>query len=172
MSDDKPQDARSGWRSRRAQQRNRRRSERAEDRAAGNAARAAIIAGLQQDANFNPEVHPSDHVAVEAMVKAMSDVDLAGLYKQLTGKDAKPDAKRKAVERAVLKGIAEKAEAERAAAEEAAAAIEEQKQFGRDMFAAGDPCPEETEENISIRAGWLGAQAAEPAADDTAEGDV
>lgn len=109
MARQRPEDARTGWKSRRAAGRNSRRRLSPEERAAANAARASLIASIQQERDFNPEVR-TRAASGEDFVAQLSDADLVALYKQLhAGRAPAPKAKRPAIERAVRKAQAERA---------------------------------------------------------------
>lgn len=102
------EDARSGWKARRARGRNRGRTY-DDDRAAIRAARATLVG---EETAFNPEVQTTDPAPGEDFVSALSDADLVALYKQLhDGRAPAPKAKRPAIERAVRAKQAERAAA-------------------------------------------------------------
>lgn len=99
-------DARSGWKARRANGRRRGRRIDTDDRAAIRAARAGLVT---EETAFNPEVQTTAP-AGDDYVSQLSDADLAALYKQLhDGRAPAPKAKRATIERAVRAKQAEQA---------------------------------------------------------------
>lgn len=107
----KADESRSGWRSRREKAR-KKRSGREMTRAEIAAARRAHAGAAQDGAEhgFNPEVQTTAP-APDDFVAALSDADLAALYKQLhDGRAHPPKSKRPAIERAVRAKQAEQAE--------------------------------------------------------------
>jgi hypothetical protein len=99
-------DARSGWKARRSQGRRRGRRIDTDERAAIRAARAGLT---PEETAFNPEVQTAAPAA-DDFVSALSDADLAALYKQLhDGRAPAPKAKRVTIERAVRAKQAEQA---------------------------------------------------------------
>ena len=101
-------DARSGWKARRANGRNRGRDLGGDDREAIRSARSALLHG--EETAFNPEVQTTAPAPGDDFVSQMSDEDLIALYKQLhDGRAPNGKAKRPAVERAVRAKQAERA---------------------------------------------------------------
>lgn len=100
-------DARTGWKARRANGRSRGRRLDTDERAAIRAARATL--GPEQT-DFNPEVQTTAPAPGEDFVSQLSDADLVALYRQLhDGRAPNGKAKRPAVERAVRAKQAERA---------------------------------------------------------------
>lgn len=107
--DQKSEDSRSGWRSRREAARARRLS-RQGDRAEIAAIRAAHLqtARAAEETGFNPEVRTGAQAPGD-FITAMSDADLAAYYQQLIGRPPHHKAKRPAIEKAVRQAEADRA---------------------------------------------------------------
>lgn len=128
MARQRPEDARTGWKSRRANKRGARSRLTPEERAQANAARAALIASMQgAETDFNPGV-----AAGGDYVSALTDEDLAAYYHQLIGKKPHHKLKRPAIEKAVRE-----AEAKRGAAPPAEP-VEEDLELGGEDIAEDD----------------------------------
>jgi hypothetical protein len=107
MARDRSEDARTGWKSRRARDRDSRRRHSPEEREAIRAARASLQAN--EEHGFNPEVRPAQPGEGD-YVSQLSDADLVALYRQLhDGRAPNGKAKRPAIERAVRAKQAEQA---------------------------------------------------------------
>lgn len=121
MARDKSEDARTGWKRRRASGRSRGRLT-PELREINRAARQAAMTA--EEVAFNPEVQTAAPAEGD-FITAMSDADLAAYYQQLIGKAPHNRSKRPAIERAVRQAEADRAkaaaEAEQAGEEDAAA---------------------------------------------------